>query len=568
MYGFSIEVSGNAVAALQQIETQLSSLGLKASLETAKVESSFAGLHQKVGSAFGNLKGMILGGLGISAAFAGFEFIKASKEAFDNLESSVAQVKASLASTKGAAGMGFEDINNSAKELSKNTLFGRSAILDMQSVLLTFPSITKETFPSASAAILDMATKLKSGPTEAAIQLGKALQDPEKGITALHRVGVNTDELKKKFETVTSTLERQKLIIGELNTEFGGSAKAAANTDEGKVLMAKKSWGEIKLTIGEIVSKLQVAFIPLLLGMTKALKNTIEFFKEGSVWAEVLKIGLLAIGGILAAYQIYLGIVAAKTAIVTAAQWAWNVAMMANSIGIIIGLIAAFAAGIYVLVKRFGGFKEMLKHVWEIIKAFGIGVAGIFIGLNEVITGALTLNPSKIAKGLSDTVNAYKEASNKISAVWNDTQDNKSKAFLSQAEGAAKMIEQTKEKGGYSKKGFHNVVENLGFKIDDAIKKGLATKEDKENIFSRFHEFQKGPGATSNTGTKDAAINTSSLSGASGGLGQAKIVNIHFHEALQKNIVNDSKDLKHRGQEAIEQVLRVVNNIAYSQSTQ
>ena len=73
-----------------------------------------------------------------------------------------------------------------------------------------------------------LGTSLKS----AAIQVGKALQDPENGITALRRVGVNfTKEQKERIQGWVEEgkqLKAQKFILKELRTEFAGSAEAQA----------------------------------------------------------------------------------------------------------------------------------------------------------------------------------------------------------------------------------------------------------------------------------------------------------------------------------------------------
>lgn len=61
------------------------------------------------------------------------------------------------------------------------------------------------------------------------------------------------------------------------------------------------------------------------------------------------------------------------------------------------------------------------------------------------------------------------------------------------------------------------------------------------------------------------AINTSALAGAKGGLGEAKVINIKI-DTMQKVVTSDNRQLKQRGQDAVEVMLRTVNNIAYSSS--
>jgi hypothetical protein len=87
-----------------------------------------------------------------------------------------------------------------------------------------------------------------------AIQLGKALQDPIEGVTALRRVGVNfTDEQKNMIEALVKSgklEEAQTFILKELQTEFGGSARAAGQTFAGQLEILKNGLGNVKETIG------------------------------------------------------------------------------------------------------------------------------------------------------------------------------------------------------------------------------------------------------------------------------------------------------------------------------
>jgi phage-related protein len=101
--------------------------------------------------------------------------------------------------------------------------------------------------------------------------------------------------------------------------------------------------------------------------------------------------------------------------VLTAAQWALNVAMNANPIGLVVAGIAALVAGVVWAWNTFEGFRKAVYIVWEFLKAFAIGVAKAFWGLGETIVGALTLNPSLIKKGLEDTVSAVRDTIKEIS---------------------------------------------------------------------------------------------------------------------------------------------------------
>jgi phage-related minor tail protein len=81
--------------------------------------------------------------------------------------------------------------------------------------------------------VTDMSVALGQDGKSSAIQLGKALNDPIKGITALQRVGVSfTDQQRQQIKTLVehgNKLGAQKVILAELGKEFGGAAAASSD---------------------------------------------------------------------------------------------------------------------------------------------------------------------------------------------------------------------------------------------------------------------------------------------------------------------------------------------------
>ncbi len=171
--------------------------------------------------------------------------------------------------TPPVAQMTREELIKLADAYQLSTLFGKEQVLGGESMLLTFTKIGKDVFPQATEAMLNMAQKMGSDPRSAAIQLGKALQDPVLGMSALRRVGVNFSEDQAKWAKSMveqgRIVEVQKFILNELQTEFGGVAKAAGDTAAGKIVILGRAFDELKETIGN-------AFLPIITtGMTKLI---------------------------------------------------------------------------------------------------------------------------------------------------------------------------------------------------------------------------------------------------------------------------------------------------------
>ena len=107
-------------------------------------------------------------------------------------------------------------------------------------LLLTFTKIGKDIFPDATAAVLDMAAALGTDANSAAKTLGKALQDPIKGMTALRRVGVIlTEEQERQVKALIKQNDlygAQRIILGEVEKKYHGVAQAQADADPGRRL--------------------------------------------------------------------------------------------------------------------------------------------------------------------------------------------------------------------------------------------------------------------------------------------------------------------------------------------
>jgi uncharacterized membrane protein len=203
-------------------------------------------------------KGLKIAAVATAAAgAAAIAFGVSSVKSFQESENAVAQLNAVLKSTKSVAGVTAKSAINLANSLQKVTKFSDEDVISAENLLLTFTKIGKDIFPQATKTVLDMSTALGQDTKASAIQLGKALQDPILGITALRRVGVNfSDAQKDVIQNLVETgrsAEAQRLILKELNTEFGGSAEAAGKTFSGRLAILKNQFDEVKESIGKVI---------------------------------------------------------------------------------------------------------------------------------------------------------------------------------------------------------------------------------------------------------------------------------------------------------------------------
>lgn len=208
-------------------------------------------------------------------------FGKETLQLYDTQAKADAQLKNVIKSTNAAAGKSFEDLKRQAQELQNITLFGDEQTQGAQAILLTFTKIKGAVFDQALPAVLDMATALKVDLKAASIQVGKALNDPIKGVAALGKAGVQfSEDQKELIKSLVNTgqeAEAQKVILKELETQFKGSAQAAAEAGTGGFTQLANKFADIKEKIGFLFKNGLDRLAPL---FTFALTK-LEFFIDG-----------------------------------------------------------------------------------------------------------------------------------------------------------------------------------------------------------------------------------------------------------------------------------------------
>jgi len=216
-------------------------------------EEKATGLGSHIGGIAGTI-GKALGGALLAGGTALLGGLTASVVAAAEAEEGVAQLEAVIQSTGGKAGVTAQAALDLASSLQQVTKFEDDTILGAENMLLTFTNIGKDVFPQATETALNLAQAMGGDVKGASIQLGKALNDPITGITALTRVGVTfTEQQKEQIKALQESgdmMGAQKIVLAELATEFGGAARAAGNTFSGQLAILKNSLGDIAEEVG------------------------------------------------------------------------------------------------------------------------------------------------------------------------------------------------------------------------------------------------------------------------------------------------------------------------------
>lgn len=251
-----------------------------------KASKEIQGVHSALDKLGGMAKGLALGGIavGVAGIAALGNVLMDSVSAAMEAQAAQAQLAAVIESTGGVAGVTADMANRLATELQNVTRFEDDAVLGAESILLTFTNIGREVFPDAMWAAADLSQALGTDLQSSVMMLGKALNDPLSGITALKRAGVQlTDQQEamiKKMIEAGDTMGAQKIILQELETQVGGSAKAYGETLAGKLEIFNNKLGDVKETIGN-------ALIPALSTLVDSLgPKLIEWAEAFAKWVE------------------------------------------------------------------------------------------------------------------------------------------------------------------------------------------------------------------------------------------------------------------------------------------
>ena len=222
------------------------------------------GAGRKTGG-FGKSFALLAGPIGAGIAAIGLGGAALGKFT-DFLGSSVAEARESekvgkttaqiIKATGGAAKVSAGQVGALAESLSEKAGVDDEVIQTGANMLLTFKNVRNEAgqgsavFDRATAAAVDLSASGFGSVDSSAKMLGKALNDPLKGIGALGKAGVTfTQQQKDQIKVLMESgdvLGAQKIILGEVESQVGGVAAASATMGE----KVKVSWDNLKEQVG------------------------------------------------------------------------------------------------------------------------------------------------------------------------------------------------------------------------------------------------------------------------------------------------------------------------------
>lgn len=251
----------------------------------AKAEASAAKL-KRTGESMASVGAKLSMAMTLPLAALAAEAVPAAIES----QQALGQVEAALTSMGPKAGRTSEQLQDLASHLQDISTFDDDDILkSVTSNMLTFGNVSGEAFDRAQLAAVNLSARLGQDLQSSAIQVGKALNDPVKGVTALQRVGVSFTESQK--DQIKAMVEAgdvagaQAIILGELEKQFAGAAEAQRKATPDAAM--QQQWRTFQEVLGGIALK----FLPPL---TSAATSLLEGFNALSPGTQTFVAGLLA----------------------------------------------------------------------------------------------------------------------------------------------------------------------------------------------------------------------------------------------------------------------------------
>lgn len=334
-------------------------------------------------------QGLDRAAVGASVALAGLgAYASTLWTAGENAGTSAARIE-QIATSMGYAGEQAGQLTDrlveSADAMALNTGIDPNVIKQGQATLLTFRELAVTAdeaggaFDRATTLAADLSAAGFGSMESASTMLGKALQDPVRGVTALRRVGVQLSDEQteqiQKFVELGDTASAQAIVLEAVEQQVGGVAEATANSSD----QMKVKW---QLLQEELGSKL----MPLFDQFAEIAQNVFGFLADHSEIVVGLGLALGTVAGAIVTLSAAMRAYQALQKIQTAIQWAQNAAWLASPITWIVLAIVAVIAAIILLWQN---WDEVWAWISDTAKAFADWFSSLWDGISEWWNGLL-----------------------------------------------------------------------------------------------------------------------------------------------------------------------------------
>ena len=252
---------------------QISDIKIKLEAETAKFTEEINKARRSLNGL--NLTKIAIGGIAtaaIAATGAVVSFVGSLGDGikiFEETERYMARTEAQLRATGSAVGFSSSEMDKFARSVAMNTLASTDGVRQAMSVMMTFKSVTGESFKEAIKLSQDLAETFGTDISSEARNLGRALESPAEAISILKRKGIElTSEQQNLINSFVETGDKakaQEIIFKALQERVGGTGESAASGTLSGSLD----------TLGQVTDELKEQFAETT-GITKFFKSAVD----------------------------------------------------------------------------------------------------------------------------------------------------------------------------------------------------------------------------------------------------------------------------------------------------
>lgn len=325
-------------------------------------------------------------------------------------ERALAQTQAVIESTGGAARQSVDDILALSHSLSELTSIDDEPIQEAANTLLTFRQIAGDTFEEATRATLDLSVAMDRDLRSSAVMVGRALNDPIRGMAALTRVGVQfTDDQRAAIEAMVAfgdTAGAQRLILEELNAEFGGSAEALGTTTAGRLNRLKNQMEELGASILENL----MPALEDLAGILGGLADKYDGLTDSQQKWVAITIAAIAVAGPLTS---------ALGGLITVLGWvATGVSALVGAVGgmtLAVALAAAaVVAGAIYIATHWRETIDFLRNAWMNIANVA---RSVWTSISSAISNAMSAAASAVRQKVDEMMGFIRSIPGRVGAI-------------------------------------------------------------------------------------------------------------------------------------------------------
>lgn len=387
---------GNVLSVARQTSQQLDEISRKATSTGARLRAAFS---------FDNFKGSLMSLPGMQFLMNPYTMISVGVGAVTALGAQAEQTSVAFTTLVGseekAAGI-LKEIN----EFAANTPYGNLDLTDNAKTMLNF-GVQADKVNGYLRQLGDIAAGDKNKLGSLSLVFGQVasagkmsgqdlLQFINAGFNPLKELEKMTGKTYAELQDMMSKgqigFDAVAAAINHATSEggaFAGMSDKLSQTVSGKFSTlvgnvqqaAVDMFNEIKPIVNDIMD-LFLAIVPPIASALKwlfsAFAGVVRFIVK---WKEELGLLTVAVGAGIVAFKLYNATVAAYHGIMNAVttatllwshrQWLLNIALNANPIGMLVGLIAALVAAVVYCWNKFAGFRAFILTMWSTIKGFG-----------------------------------------------------------------------------------------------------------------------------------------------------------------------------------------------------